>query len=192
MLAAQPPRKRRKRSRPPRRRRRPRPVVPVPVEPDKKGPDAAPPIAPDPVDPDVGTFKEEATKTINADAKAMFRGLVIPYDRIEPNFQGGLKYRIELLPERDLPEGEFTVKVLDTSLKNSIDKKIATGTGFKYMPFELIVLETVDQYLEKEVVVSKAEQFDFAARAVASGLRWHLNARDTNKRQGKGGIRHAD
>ena len=47
-----------------------------------------------------------------------------PYDRIEPNFQGGLKYRIELLPERDLPEGEFTVKVLDTSLKNSIDKKI--------------------------------------------------------------------
>ncbi|HEX3150181.1 MAG TPA: ABC transporter substrate-binding protein [Gemmataceae bacterium] len=184
-LAAQPPRKEEEEEPPAKEKERARPVVPVPVEPEKKGPETAPPVAPDPVDPDVGTFKEEAAKTINADAKEMFRSLVIPFDRIEPNFKGGLKYRIELLPERDLPEGEFTVKVLDGALKNSIDKKIATGTGFKYTPFELIVLETVAQYLEKDAI-SRTDQLDFAARAVASGLRWHLNARDTNKRLGKG------
>ena len=98
-LAAQPPRKEEEEEPPAKEKdkEKARPVVPVPVEPEKKGADPAPPIALDPVDPDVGTFKEEAAKTTNADAKAMFRALILPYDRIEPNFQGGLKYRIELL-----------------------------------------------------------------------------------------------
>ena len=183
-LAAQPARKEEE-DPPTKEKGKARPVVPVAVEPDKKG-DPAPPPAADPVDPDVGTFKEELAKTTNPAAKELFRALLLPYDRIEPNFKGGFSYRIELLSERDLPDGEFTVKVLDVSLKKVIDeKKIPVGNGFKYIPYELIVVEQVDRFLTQERVVSRADQLDLAARAVAAGLRWHLTARDTNKRQGK-------
>src|SRR4051812_41979238 len=182
-LAAQPPRKEEEEEPPAKEKDKARPVVPVPVtEPDKKdGPPA------DPVDPDVGTMKEELAKTTNPDAKVMFRELLIPYDRIEPNFQGGFKYKIELLPERGLPEGEFSVNILDVTLKKVFDtKKIATGSGFKYTPFEEIVLEQVNAFLEKDDLGDPAGHLDLAARAVAAGLRWHLHAKDTNKRQGKG------
>ena len=184
-LAAQPPRKEEEEEPPAKQKETARPVVPVPVtEPEKKG---GPPAATDPVDPDVGTFDDELKKTTNPDAKELFRNLRTPYDRIEPNFQGGFRYRIELLKERELPEGEFTVNILDASLKKVLDtKKIATGTGFKYTPYELIVLEQVNQFLEKEPLIDRADQLDWAARAVAAGLRWHLHAKDTNKRQGKG------
>ena len=188
-LAAQPPRKEEEEDPPAKEKEKDkaRPAVPVPVtEPDKKDNPPAPPA--DPVGPDVGTFKEELAKTGNPEAKEhLFRPLLVPYDRLEPNFQGGFKYRIELLPERDLPEAEFTVNLLDPSLKKVVDtKKIATGTGFKFVPFEEIVLEQVGLFLERDPLVDRADQLDLAARAVAAGLRWHLHARDTNKRQGKG------
>ena len=187
-LAAQPPRKEEEEEPPAKATDKARPVVPVPVtEPDKK--DAPPPAAAaEGVDPDVGTFKEELAKATNPDAKEhLFRPLLIPYDRLEPNFQGGLKYRIELYPERDLPEGEFTANLLDASLKKVIDaKKITTGSGFKLVPFEQIVLEQADRFLQREPLLDQADQLDQAARAVAAGLRWHLHAKDTNKRQGKG------
>src|SRR5262245_11948414 len=102
-LAAQPPRKEEEEEPPAKAKDKARPVVPVPVtEPEKK---EGPPATTDPVDPDVGTFKEELAKTTNPDAKEMFRALLIPYDRIDPNFRGGFQYRIELLRERELPEG---------------------------------------------------------------------------------------
>ena len=188
-LAAQPPRKEEEEEPPAKEKEKDkaRPAVPVPVtEPDKKDAPPAPPA--DPVGPDVGTFKEELAKTGNPEAKEhLFRPLLVPYDRLEPNFQGGFKYRIELLPERDLPEGEFTVNLLDASLKKVVDtKKIATGTGFKFVPYELIVLEQVNLFLEREPLIDQADQLDQAARAVAAGLRWHLHAKETNKRQGKG------
>ena len=188
-LAAQPPRKEEEEEPPAKEKEKEkaRPVVPVPVtEPDKK--EGPPSGSPTDVDPDVGTFKEELVKAKNPDAKEhLFRPLLLPYDRLEPNFQGGFKYRIELLPERDLPEGEFTVNILDASLKKVIDtKKIATGTGFQYIPYELIVIELADRFLERDPLVDRADQLDCAARAVAAGLRWHLHAKDTNKRQGKG------
>jgi len=96
-----------------------RPVVPVPVGPDKK--DAAPPAA-DPVDPDVGTFTDEIKRATIPAAKEMYRAVRLPFDRIEPNFgTGGLRYKIELLPERDLPEGEFTYNVLDPTLTKVVE-----------------------------------------------------------------------
>src|SRR5690349_16641851 len=102
-LAAQPPRKEEEEEPPAKAKEKARPVVPVPVaEPDKKdGPPVPTPV--DPVDPDVGTMKEELVKATNLDAKEMFREVLLPYDRLEPNFQGGFTYRIQPLPERDLP-----------------------------------------------------------------------------------------
>jgi ABC-type transport system substrate-binding protein len=184
-LAAQPPRKEEEEEPPAKQKDKARPVVPVPVtEPEKKG---GPATAADPVDPDVGSFDDELKKTRNPDAKELFRNLRTPYDRIEPKYEGGFKYRIELLPERELPEGELTVKILDGSLTKVVDtKKIAAANGFKYVPYELIVLEQVDRFLGKDPLLDRADQLDWAARAVAAGLRWHLHAKDTNKRQGKG------
>jgi ABC-type transport system substrate-binding protein len=184
-LAAQPPRKEEEEEPPPKAKEKARPVVPVPVtEPEKKD---GPPRVTDPVDPDVGTFDDELKKTPNPDAKELFRNLRTPYDRIEPKFEGGFRYRIELLPERELPEGELTVNILDNTLKKVVDtKKIAAANGFKYTPYELIVEEQVNLFLEKEPLIDRADQLDWAARAMAAGLRWHLHAKDTNKRQGKG------
>jgi len=160
-----------------------RPAVPVPVaEPDKK--DAPPPTA-DAVDPDVGTFKEELAKATNLDAKAMFRALSIPYDRLDSTFRTGTTFRVELLQARDLPEEEFEVRVLDASLKQSVPKKLSTGSGFNYTPFELIVLEQVDSFLAKTETMDRSDQLEYAARAVAAGLRWHLVAVNNNKRVGK-------
>lgn len=180
-LAAQPPR--REEEEEPAAKTKARPAVPVPVtEPPKK---AGPPAAVG--DPDVGTFQDEAKRATDPDARQMFRDLDLPYDRLDPNFSGGLVYRVQLRADHDLPTGEFTVNVLDPSLTKVIDtRKIPTGTGFKFMPFELIVLERVDRYLEKEPRLDRTEQLEYAARAVAAGYRWHLNAKDTNKRQGKG------
>jgi peptide/nickel transport system substrate-binding protein len=184
-LAAQPPRKEEEEEPPAKEKAKARPVVPVPVtEPEKKD---GPPTSTDPIDPDIGTFKEEIVKTTNPDAKELFRELMVPYDRIDPNFDGGFRYNIELLRERELPEGEFSVNILDKTRVKVLDtKKIATGTGFKYVPFELIVLEKVNAFVEKEPLLDRLDQLDLAARAVAAGLRWHLHAKDTNKRQGGG------
>src|SRR6516162_7078095 len=148
-LAAQPPRKEEEEEPPAKEKEKARPVVPVPVtEPDKKD---GPPLVTDPVDPDVGTFDDELKKTRSPDAKELFKALRTPYDRIEPKFEGGFKYRIELLPERELPEGELTVNILDSTLKKVVDtKKIAAANGFQYTPYELIVLEQASQFLARE------------------------------------------
>src|SRR5947209_8392009 len=180
-LAAQPPRKEEEEEPP--AKEKARPVVPVPVEPDKK---ETAPKAPEPFDPEVGTFDEELKKA-DAFAKELFRNLRVPYDRIQPNSGAGLRYKIELLHESELPDGEFTVNLLDSSLKKVIEtKKIAQGNGFTYTPFELVVLEEVDKYLAKDSPQDRGDRLEAAVRAVAAGLRWHLHARDTNKRTGKG------
>lgn len=182
-LAAQPPRKEEEEEPPTKEKEKARPVVPVEVtEPDRKDRPAT-----DPVDPDIGTFDEELKKTTNPDAKDFFRALRTPYDRIEPKFQGGFIYKIELLPDRELPEGELTVNILDGTLKKVFDtKKIAAANGFKYTPYELIILEQVAAFLEKEPLIDKPDQLDWGSRAVAVGLRWHLRAKDTGKRRGPG------
>ncbi|HKA05763.1 MAG TPA: ABC transporter substrate-binding protein [Gemmataceae bacterium] len=181
-VSAQPPRKEEEEE----PKEKARPVVPVPVaEPEKK--DTVP--AADSFDPDVGTFKEELAKATHPDAKDLFRALLIPYDRIQSTFRpeggGGTTFYIELFPSRELPEEEFEVKVLDGAKKNSIPKKLSTGSGFHYTPFELIVLEQVKSFLAKTETMEKSEQLDFASRAVAAGIRWHLVAVSNNKRVGK-------
>jgi ABC-type transport system substrate-binding protein len=158
-----------------------RPVVPVPVaEPDKK--DAPSTDA----DRDVGSFKDEMAKANHAAGRELFKKLITPYDRLAPNFAGGRAIFVELLPYRDLPEEEFTVQRLDPALKNSSEQKLATGSGFTFTPFELIVLEEVDKFLARDLpALDRDEKLDYAARAVASGLRWHLVAVNNNKRVGK-------
>lgn len=159
-----------------------RPVVPVPVtEPEKK--DVSPADA---GDSDVGSFKDEAAKATHPAAKELFRGLINSYDRLAPNFKGATPYRVVPLPDRELPEGEFTVQKLDVTLRNTEEKKFATGTGFTYTPFEIVVIEEVDKFVEKKLSMSRDDQLDYAARAIASGLRWHLLAVNNNKRVGKG------
>ena len=180
-LAAQPPRKEEEEE--PKGKEKARPVVPVPVaEPEKKeGPQANP----EGVDADIGSFKEEAAKATNATARDFFRFLIVPYDRITANFKGGASYRIELLTLRELPEGELEVKVLDPTSRKTQDKKFATGTGFTYTPYELIVLEQVEKFLDGKTTMDRLDQLNYAARAVAAGLRWHLLAVTNNKRVGK-------
>jgi peptide/nickel transport system substrate-binding protein len=179
-VTAQPPRKEEEEE----PKEKARPAVPVPVaEPDKKD---APPAIADAVDPDVGTFKEELGKATSLDAKAMFRALSLPYDRLDSTFRTGTTFYVELLQSRDLPEEEFEVRVLDASKKNSVAKKLSTGSGFNYTPFELIVVEQVDSFLAKtESTMDRSDQLEYAARAVAAGLRWHLVAVNNNKRVGK-------
>jgi peptide/nickel transport system substrate-binding protein len=182
-LAAQPPRKEEEEEPPAKQKEKARPVVPVPVtEPEKK--DAAPP--PPAVDPDVGTFDDELKKVKNPDAQALYRAVRIPFDRIAPKFNGGFPLRIELRADRDLPEDEMSVNVLDGSLKKVIEtRKIPAPSGFEYTPYELIILEEVAKFLEKPVQTNEAEYLEFAERAVAIGLRWHLHAKETGKRKGK-------
>jgi len=162
-----------------------RPVVPVPVaEPGKK--DVVP--AGGTVDPDVGTMAEEAKKAKNAAARDLFRGLSVPYDRLDSTFAGAPPMRIELWPTRELPEEEIEVRVLTPNLKESYPKKLATGSGFILVPFELIVVGQVDAFLARDLMdlgVSRDRQLDYAARALAAGLRWHLEMVDKGKRVGK-------
>src|SRR5690242_20745344 len=135
-VAAQPPRKEEEEEP---KEKVARPVVPVPVaEPGKK--DAPPASA---IDPDVGTMAEEAKKAKTAAARDLFRGLALPYDRLDSTFAGAPPLRIELWPTRDLPEEEFEVRVLTPNLKESFPKKLATGSGFTLTPFELVVVEQV-------------------------------------------------
>jgi peptide/nickel transport system substrate-binding protein len=178
-LAAQPPRKEEEED----PKEKARPVVPVPItEPDKK--DA--PKGPEAGDPDVGSFKEEMARAEHAEARNLFKFLLIPYDRLEANFQGGAVFRVQLLPFRELPDGEFEVQVLQGGLTESSPKTFKTGSGYKFIPFELIVLEQVDNFLNKKLeTLDRADQLDYAARAVAAGLRWHLLAVANNKRVGK-------
>jgi hypothetical protein len=150
------------------------------TEPEKKD---MPPA--DAGDSDVGSFKEEAAKATHPDAKALFRSLFYSYDRLAPNFKGASPYRVVPLPDRELPEGELTVQKLDVTLQNTEEKKFATGTGFAYTPFEHIVIEEVDKFLDRKLGMNRHDQLDYAARAVASGLRWHLLAVNNNKRVGK-------
>lgn len=181
-LAAQPPRKEEEED----PKEKARPVVPVPVtEPDKKD---APPPKQDDTDSDVGTFLQEANKATNANAKSLLRGLHPPYDRMAPNFRGAPSFEIELLQLRELPEGELVVRKLDKARKNSTEFKISAASGYTYTPYELIVLEDVEKFLAKDPIqlkLDRDEQMDYAARAIAAGLRWHLLAVNDNKRQGK-------
>lgn len=176
-LAAQPPRKEEEEE----PKEKARPAVPVPVADPEKKENANP----EGVDADIGSFKDEAAKATHPDARALFKFLSIPYDRITANFKGGTVHRIELLADRELPEGELVVQKLDGTLKTSTEVKFATGSGWTYMPFELIVLEEVDKFLEKKTTLSKLDQLEVAARCVASGLRWHLLQVNSNKRAGK-------
>lgn len=180
-LAAQPPRKEEEEEAP----AKARPVVPVPVaEPDKKG---NPRPAAEPIDLDVETMPKEVAKASHPEAKNFFKIISIPYDRMTSTFQGGPTYRVEMLPFRDLPESEFEIKKLDLSLKNSTPQKLATGSGFRFSPYEMIILEQVDLFLERTITsLTRAEQLEIAARAVAVGLRWHLLMVSNNKRVGKG------
>jgi peptide/nickel transport system substrate-binding protein len=186
-LAADPPRKEEEEETKDKAKEKARPVVPVPIRESEKK-DNPPPMA-DNGDSDVGTFKEEADKATHAEARALFKSLILPYDRLSANFRGGTTYYIELQQLPELPEGELVVKVLDRTLKNSTERKFSTGTGFKYTPFELIVLEEAEKFLAKDknkLGLDRDEQMDYAARAIAAGLRWHLLAINANKRQGKG------
>ncbi|WP_020470122.1 ABC transporter substrate-binding protein [Zavarzinella formosa] len=161
-----------------------RPVVPVPVvEPAKK--DVPPPA--DGPDLDVESLAKEAVKAPFVAAKDFLKGIAIPYDRLVGEFAGGTVWKIELLPNREFPESEITVKILDRSLSVGTEKKLATGSGFKYTPYELIILERADDFVKSEPVgkMTKADQFDYAAKAAACGLRFHILAVNNNKRVGK-------
>jgi hypothetical protein len=183
-LAAQPPRKEEEEDTPKQKdKEKARPAVPVPVaEPEKKD---APPGNPEGVDADIGSFAQEMAKATHPVARELFKFLIVPYDRIDANFKGGAIYRIELLQLRELPEGELEVKVLAPNGKESKEMKFPAGNGFKYIPFELVVLEQVDKFLEKDSTLDPLDKLNYAARAVASGLRWHLLAVNANKRVGK-------
>ena len=179
-LGAQPPRKEEEEE----AKEKTRPVVPVPIEPGKK--DGTPAAGPDVVDSDVGTFKEEEKNAKNAAAREMFRFLTVPFDRLTANFANGSTLRVELLHNRELPEEEFEVKVLTPSLKESFPKKLTTGSGFKFTPFEFIVIEQVDSFLARgDTKLSKDRQLDYAARALTAGLREHYKFVSSNKRVGK-------
>lgn len=187
-LAAQPPRKEQEEETTKEKQKdKARPAVPVPItEPEKKD-NPTPPA--DPGDGDVGTFKEEAAKATSADARELFHSLQVPYDRLSANFGkgGGQVYYIELLQLRELPDGPITVKVLDVRTRStSTERTFPTGSGFTYTPFELIVIEEVDKFLAKKFPrLDPDDQRDYAARAIAAGLRWHLIQFNANKRQGK-------
>ncbi len=176
-LAAQPPRKEEEEEP---GKNKARPVVPVPVTEPKKG-DAP---KPDAIDPDVGTFKEEAAKVQNAASRDLFRALVVPYDLLEANFAGGRIYRVELLPFRELPEGELEIQALDSKLEKSKPEKIPTGSGFKFTPFELLIVDRVERFLARESN-DRADQLGVASRALTVGLRWHLQQVERGKRVGK-------
>jgi peptide/nickel transport system substrate-binding protein len=179
-LGAQPPRKEEEEE----AKEKTRPVVPVPIEPAKK--DGPPPaVAPDVVDSDVGTFRDEEKKAKNAAAREMFRLLAVPYDRLTSTFAGGKTLLIELLKNRELPEEEFEIRVLTPSRKESSKQTLATGSGFQYTPFELIVVEYVDNFLARDSGLSKDRQLDYAARALTAGLRDHYKFVNSNKRVGK-------
>ena len=161
-----------------------RPVVPVPVaEPGKK--DAAPP--PEGADLEVGSMAQEAVKAPFQAAKDFLKGLAIPYDRMTGEFMGGVVWKVELLPKRELPEAELTVKILDKTLGSSTEKKLATGSGFKFTPYEFVILERADDFVKAEPAgkMTKADQYEYAVKAVACGLRFHLLAVNNNKRVGK-------
>lgn len=179
-LAAQPPRKEEEEE----TKDKARPVVPVPVVPDSKDP--APAKAPNGIDGDALTFKEEAAKAGHPDACELFRSLLNSYDRLTPNFPTGPIHRVVPLTLRELPEGAFEVQKLDGGLKNVTTLKMSTGSGHTLVPYELIVLEEVEKFLNKpKTTLSRDEQLNYATRAVAAGLRWHLLAVNDNKRVGK-------
>ncbi len=183
-LAADPPRQEEEEE-PTKGKEKARPVVPVPVtEPEKKD---SPPTKPEAGNSDVGSFQQEFARATNSEARKLFRELFVPYDRLDSNFgKGGLRYYIELRQLRDLPEGELEVRQLSPDLRTSSERKFAAGSGFRYVPFEMIVLEKADEFLNKKFrSLDRDEQMEYAARAVASGLRWHLLAVNDNKRQGK-------
>jgi peptide/nickel transport system substrate-binding protein len=175
-LAAQPPRKEEEEEP---TKEKAKPAVPVPVtEPDRKD---APPVPAD----DVGTMKEELARSTNGPARDLFKRLVIPYDRLESTFGGGSNWNIEFWPYRQIPEDtEFEVQVLDATLLKSSPKKFGIGSGFNFIPYELRVLAEVDRYLAKETA-DRNEQLETAARAVAAGLRFHLEKVAAGVRKGK-------
>lgn len=160
-----------------------RPVVPVPVVPDMKDPPPA--KAPNGLDADALTFKEEAAKAGHPAARELFRTLINSYDQLKPNFPTGPVHRVVPLTLRELPDGPFEVQLLDPTLKNVTTLKMSTGTGHTLVPYELVILEEVEKFLNKKSTLSEDEQLNYAARAVAAGLRWHLLAVNDNKRVGK-------
>ena len=160
-----------------------RPVVPVPVaEPAKK--DAPPPEGPD---LEVESMLKEAAKAPHPAGKDFLKSLATPYDRLVGEFAGGSIWRVELLPNREMPEKEITVKILDKAMASSTEKKLNTGSGFKFTPYELIIVERADDFVKSDppAKMSKADQYDYAARAIACGLRFHILAVNNNKRVGK-------
>lgn len=161
-----------------------RPVVPIPVvDPAKKDPPAAPPLP----DLEVESFGKEATKAKHQAAKDFLRALATPYDRMEADFQGGVVWKVEPLPFREIPEKELTIKIFDKLLTTTTEKKLVTGSGYKYFPYELVIVERAEDFVKSDPPskMSKPEQLDYAAKAVALGLQYHINAVNTNKRVGK-------
>ena len=178
-LVAQPPRKEEEED----PKEKARPVVPVPVVPGTKElPPAKPPAE---TDGDALTFKEEAAKAEHPTGRDLFRGLLNPYDRLTPNFPGGPVHQIVPLTLRELPDEKLEVQKLDSSRTKVSTLTVSTGSGYTLVPYELIVLEEVERFLNKKSTLSRDEQLNYAARAVAAGLRWHLLAVNENKRVGK-------
>jgi peptide/nickel transport system substrate-binding protein len=174
----------------------PPPVVPVPkkdLSPEKVSPKTplAPEVkkestAPEPYDMGVASFAQETAKTSSAGVRELFRPLMIEYDRLESTFQGGNNFRVKPLPFRELPEEPITVDIYDQTMKNPTERKFPTGSGFKFVPFELVVLEEVDYWLDHAgKTFKRQEQLDIAARAISSGLRFHRAAVSSKKRIGK-------
>ena len=130
-------------------------------------------------------------KATHPDAKDMFRPLLLPFDRLESKFRpggtgtGGTVF-VSSYCSRATCRTKSSRSTCSTPLyKNSTPKKLATGSGFNYTPFEFLVLEQVNIFLNKTENMNQSEQLDYASRAVAAGLRWHLVAVNNNKRVGK-------
>jgi peptide/nickel transport system substrate-binding protein len=160
--------------------------VPKPAEAKEKK-DAIVPGGPEPVDLGVGSMTQESTKATHPAGRDLFKLLAVPYDRLTSTFAGGKILNVAPLAFRELPEEEFTIFELAADKIKGNEKSLATGSGFVFVPYELICLEYVESFLNrKQAGMSRAEQMDYAARAIACALRFHGNALANNKRVGKG------
>lgn len=167
-----------------------RPVIPVPAVPLPKKEGAPAAAAPEIAELEVAGFAKEAAnaKDKYPAASELLRSLIYPFDRMLGEFAGGAVWRVELLPDVELPQGELTVKIFDKTLTNFTEKKLSTGSGFKYTPFELIVIERTEDFLRTPAPgrLTRVDQLEYAAKAVACGLRFHLLAVNAGKRIGPG------
>lgn len=161
-----------------------RPVVPMPAVPAEKKEDPKADVpAPAGADADVRSILEELQAAKTAPARDFFNSLKKPYDRLISSFGEGTVYRCELLPFRELPETEFEVQVLDSTLSKSTSKTFKQGSGFRYIPWEIHVMAEVDKFLEKKVTLDRVDQLDVVTRALASTLQFHITLVDKKVRK---------